>query len=227
MSLFEKTDCKGIWFDAGFRNMVQPWLAERDMRATMVAPVDQWFPKKRWPHFAYDRPFDKARWDPMVVLHTSGSTGLPKPIVARQGMICIADAYHNLPEWRGTPIMMRAWADMTSLFFNPSTCSLPLDFHAWIISRPLISCLVPLFHAAGIYVSVIMTLFWDVPIALSIPERPLSSDIVLESLNFLEADGIILPPVILEEMSQSKERMAALSRLNAVVFGGGNAAHRL
>lgn len=124
MNLFEKTDCKAIWFDPGFRNVVQPWLAERDMRATMVSPVNQWFPKERWPHFPYDKPFDKARWDPMVMLHTSESTGFPKPILARQGMISIADAYHNLPEWQGTHIILQAWSEMTSIFFNPSTSSL-------------------------------------------------------------------------------------------------------
>lgn len=128
MNLFEKTDCKAIWFDAGFRNVVQPWLAERDMGATIATPVDQWFPEEKWPHFPYDKPFDEARWDPMVVLHTSGSTGLPKPIVARQGMISIADAYHNLPEWRGTHSILRAWSDMTSLIFNPSMGSVSICF---------------------------------------------------------------------------------------------------
>lgn len=227
MNLFEKTDCHAIWFDAGFRNVVQPWLAERDMLATIASPVHQWFPEEKWPHYSYDKPFDKARWDPMAVLHTSGSTGLPKPIVVRQGMICIADAYHNLPVWRGTNPVLRAWSDMTSLFFNPSTCSVVPGAR---ISRPprlLTSYLVPLFHAAGLYVTVIMTLFWDCPIALSIPERPLSSDLVLECLDFLDADGIILPPIILEEISQSKESMDIISQMNVVAFGGGKTVHCL
>ena len=88
-------------------------------------------------------------------------------------------------------------------------------------------CLVPLFHAAGLYITVMMTLFWDRPVALSVPEKPLSSDLVLECLDCLDADGIILPPVILEEMSQSKESMNVLSRLNAVAFGGGKPSRHL
>lgn len=79
----------------------------------------------------------------------------------------------------------------------------------------------PLFHAAALYVTVTATLFWDTPIGLSIPGRPLSSDLVLECLQNFGADGVILPPILLEELSQSKESMKVLSKLNMVAFGGG------
>lgn len=79
----------------------------------------------------------------------------------------------------------------------------------------------PLFHAAGLYLALMMSLFWDTAIALGIPDKPLSSDLVLECLDNLEADAVVLPPVMLEEMSHSKENMGALSKLNIVAFGGG------
>ena len=89
MNLFEKTDCSVIWFDASFRNVVQPWLQQRDMRDTMVSPVEHWFPEERYPHFPYDKSFDQARWDPMVVLHTSGTTdtrgATPAPLLLGEG----------------------------------------------------------------------------------------------------------------------------------------------
>lgn len=126
MNLFEQTHCHTIWFDTSFRNVVQPWLQERDMGAIMVSAADQWFSESKVPHFPYDKTFEEAKWDPFVVLHTSGSTGLPKPIVARQGMLCISDAYHNLPEWHGLPILTKAWADMTKVLFDPSKTGTPL-----------------------------------------------------------------------------------------------------
>lgn len=79
----------------------------------------------------------------------------------------------------------------------------------------------PLFHAAGLYVTVTTTLFWDTPVGLSVPGRPLSSDLVLECLENFKADGMILPPILLEELSQSKESMDVLASLNMVAFGGG------
>ena len=68
--------------------------------------------------------------------------------------------------------------------------------------------------------TVMMTLFYDVPVALA-PERPLSSDLVIECLANLDADGVALPPVLLEEMSQSEEKMGALARMNVVAYAGG------
>ena len=121
MSLFEQTACIAVMFDQDYHNLVRPWVRERDMRAIMVAPACRWFPEKRWPHFPYNKTYDEAAWDPLAVLHTSGSTGIPKAIVARQGMLSISDAYHNLPEWHGTHVCQGAWAAMSSLWFIPST----------------------------------------------------------------------------------------------------------
>lgn len=92
------------------------------MKAIMVSSLDQWFPSEEIPPFPYDRgsAFEEARWDPLVVLHTSGSTGIPKPIVCRQGMIAISDAYHDLPEWQGTRVWLQAWEEMADLLFAPS-----------------------------------------------------------------------------------------------------------
>lgn len=105
--LFEQTNCNIIWFDGTYTAMVQPWLQERDMHAFMTFPVAAWFPEDHIEPYPYSKTFSEAEWDPLLVLHTSGSTGLPKPIVARQGMLAIADKYHNLGEWKGR----RIWVD--------------------------------------------------------------------------------------------------------------------
>jgi len=122
MNLFEKTNCNVICFDVGFKATVQPWLQERDMKAIMATSVDQWFPSEDIPVFPYKRNFDEGRWDPFVILHMSGSTGLPKPIICRQGMLAISDACHELPEWNGTRMWLQAWSDVCNLFYVPSKC---------------------------------------------------------------------------------------------------------
>jgi hypothetical protein len=80
---------------------------------------------------------------------------------------------------------------------------------------------VPLFHAAGIFTSIMMPLYWDVPVALGIGHRPLSSPMVIECLDNLDADSVLLPPVILEELSQSEETMKPLKKLSFAAFAGG------
>lgn len=45
--------------------------------------LSTWFPKEDITHFPFDRSFEQAEWDPLCVLHTSGSTGLPKPVTVK------------------------------------------------------------------------------------------------------------------------------------------------
>ncbi len=80
---------------------------------------------------------------------------------------------------------------------------------------------VPLFHAAGLYITMTLDLYWDVPVAFGIGDRPLSADIIEESLKHADVNAVVLPPAILEELSQSEESMRLLSRLSYVGFGGG------
>jgi acyl-CoA synthetase (AMP-forming)/AMP-acid ligase II len=110
LNLFEQTDCNIIWFEAAYKDMVQSWVQERDMHALMTFPVDAWFPEEHITPYPYDKTFEEAEWDPLLILHTSGSTGMPKPIVARHGMLAVGDKYHNLGEWKGR----RMWVDEMS-----------------------------------------------------------------------------------------------------------------
>ncbi|CAJ2510882.1 Uu.00g065070.m01.CDS01 [Anthostomella pinea] len=37
-----------------------------------------------YPPYVYEKTFQEARWDPLFIIHTSGSTGLPKPLIWTQ-----------------------------------------------------------------------------------------------------------------------------------------------
>ncbi|KAL2146404.1 hypothetical protein VTI28DRAFT_4157 [Corynascus sepedonium] len=200
LNLFELTDCRIIWFDAIYKDQVQSWAQERDMHALMTGPVAAWFPEEHIELFPYNKTFEDAEWDPLVVLHTSGSTGFPKPVVVRQGMLAIGDKYHDLGEWNGR----RVWLDAMSR------------------QSKRILCPMPLYHAAAIYMTLLLVHYWDLPAALGIGDRPLSADMAMECLKNAEVDSVVLPPAILEELSQVQESIDALKRLSFVAFGGGN-----
>lgn len=121
LNLFEKTNCNLIWFDSSFQGVVQPWLEGRKgMRAIMISSFDEWFSEDDAPPFPYNKTFEEAEWDPLLVMHTSGSTGLPKPIVVMQGMLAIADAFRELPEWNGTVTWIQGLAMRAERVFMPS-----------------------------------------------------------------------------------------------------------
>lgn len=82
------------------------------------------------------------------------------------------------------------------------------------------SASVPLFHAAGLYTSIMAIVYWDISVAFGPASRPVSADLVAESLAKLEVQGAVLPPSVLEDMSQDETGIRVLSRLNFVAFGG-------
>ncbi|TDZ38354.1 Non-canonical non-ribosomal peptide synthetase FUB8 [Colletotrichum spinosum] len=202
MNLFEKTDCNIICFDRSFKNVVQPLLEERQMDAIMASSAEAWLDDAtEAPHFPYDKTFDEARLDPVVVLHTSGSTGLPKPIVARVGMVAVADAFHDVPDFRGSENCIKSIMRGRRLF-------LPM----------------PLFHAAGCYMSAFAAVYWKHPVALGFADRPLTPQVVVDAVEHAGVDNVILPPAVLEEMSHMPEGVEALRKMQRVNFGGGNLA---
>lgn len=127
LNLFEKTDCHALCFPRSYRKVVLPWLEARPgMTAVEVDDFEPWFPQHEVAPVSYNKTFETAEWDPVVVLHTSGSTGFPKPVVARVGMLAIGDAFHELPEWQGTSFLFRKWLEGSKRQWLPSkqSCSL-------------------------------------------------------------------------------------------------------
>lgn len=90
------------------------------MQAIEVGPLESWFLEEEVEPFPYNKTFEEAEWDPLCVLHTSGSTGIPKPIIVRQGMLAIGDQYNERPYWKGRKIFIRAFAENSKRNFIPS-----------------------------------------------------------------------------------------------------------
>ncbi|KAL8729173.1 MAG: hypothetical protein Q9166_004912 [cf. Caloplaca sp. 2 TL-2023] len=70
--------------------------------------------------YAYNRSFGDAKNDPFIVIHTSGSTGLPKPIIIYHGGLATVDGQHNLQSHDGQrPQVQDLVSDTPSLLALP------------------------------------------------------------------------------------------------------------
>ncbi|UNI19521.1 putative NRPS-like protein biosynthetic cluster [Purpureocillium takamizusanense] len=200
ISLFKAINCSMLYFAESYLQTVLPWLERHPMRIVMAPDPETWLASTASP-MAFTKLFDEARWDPLVVLHTSGSTGMPKPIVMRQGSLAIADDLRNGPDLHGEPSAWSYWGT-ASKFFLP----------------------MPLFHAAGTAAVASLGIYYGAAMVLGITARPLTPDMAVESLKYSNADAAMLPPSVIEELSHMDEGVEALAALKFIGFGGGNLA---
>ncbi|KAF7898165.1 hypothetical protein EAF00_004611 [Botryotinia globosa] len=75
------------------RKIVNDIQTKVDLQTIAVPTLDYFFhPGFDIPHYKYDATFEEARFQPLAAMHTSGTTGTPKPIVIPQGVITSLDA---------------------------------------------------------------------------------------------------------------------------------------
>ncbi|GJN72092.1 L-aminoadipate-semialdehyde dehydrogenase [Purpureocillium lilacinum] len=200
LRLLKATNCTNLWYAESFRSIVQPWIDQRKMTAKIVPSAEEWLGSEGKP-FPYDRPFEEARFEPLCVLHTSGSTGFPKPIVVRQGSMAVADKFRSLPDHHGAPFVFTGWSSQSQRMLMP----------------------MPLFHAAGMLASLtILAVFYGLPLALGIPDQIMTPESVRDCLFYSRADSVMLPPSIVEGLCQVDGGLEIMKQLNYVVVGGGN-----
>jgi acyl-CoA synthetase (AMP-forming)/AMP-acid ligase II len=198
LSLFKRTQCTQILYEPSIQSTVEPLLQFYPMPARAVPPLEVWL-QSNASHVPYDVPFEEARWHPLAVLHTSGSTGIPKPITVRQGSAAIVDDLREV-YLDGSPAL---WS------YIPSHCSK--------IFVPM-----PAFHMAGVACISFFGIYFGTEIILGVPNRPLSAGIVADCLKKIkDCDCAVLPPSIIEDMSVNEEHIRLLANLKMTGFGGG------
>lgn len=67
------------------------------MRHIVIRTFKEWLALEPVAHYPYEKSFEDAAHDPFIVIHTSGSTGLPKPITLYHGGLATPDAHHLMP----------------------------------------------------------------------------------------------------------------------------------
>ncbi|KAL8995489.1 MAG: hypothetical protein Q9169_004783 [Polycauliona sp. 2 TL-2023] len=81
--------------------LVEDFLQQRPMDVLELPEVEELLDAQSVEAFKYETTFDAAIDDPFCILHTSGSTGLPKPIPWSHGLIGTMDAVRLLPPTEG------------------------------------------------------------------------------------------------------------------------------
>ena len=81
--------------------LVEGLLQQRPMNVLDIPELHELLDAELTEIFPYEKTFDEAIQDPFCVLHTSGTTGVPKPISWSHGLIGTMDAVRLLPPAEG------------------------------------------------------------------------------------------------------------------------------
>ena len=71
------------------------------MQHHVIKTFEDWVSQESTTHYPFEKTFEEAARDPFIVIHTSGSTGLPKPITLRHGGLASLDGHHLMPSLNG------------------------------------------------------------------------------------------------------------------------------
>ena len=89
-----QTSCRTLLFSEGVDS--KSICADSHIRAFQVAELDHLLSATEVQPYLYEKTFEEAKNDPIVISHTSGTTGMPKPIVWTHAIAATIDA-HMIP----------------------------------------------------------------------------------------------------------------------------------
>jgi thioester reductase-like protein len=130
------------------------------------------------------------------VLHTSGSTGNPKPVDIKHSLIASIDAQQLLPELDNRHVTAREWAN-----------------------RKVYTALPP-FHSAG-WNFFSYSIFQSTELLLGPSDAPPSLNTVELVLRHDMAEAGIMPPSLLAEAAADDALLKMMSKWSSVTYGGG------
>ncbi|KAJ5650094.1 uncharacterized protein N7484_003817 [Penicillium longicatenatum] len=146
--------------------------------------------------YRYEKTYEEVEDTTMCIIHSSGTTGMPKPVPLTNGFWSAFDNLDCLtwPEGR-----------QPSLYFNLGRQDLAL-------------ATTPFFHLMGL-LSPVLSILHEVP-ALFGPDKPLSVEHLTKLLQMTRPTTGLFPPSLLEDMSHSKEALECFKGLKSIGFGG-------
>jgi acyl-coenzyme A synthetase/AMP-(fatty) acid ligase len=201
IALLEQTGCKTLFY-SGNLNVQEEELRETIKGLTMieVPSLDQMSTSKT-EEFLYTKTWEEAKKDVALIVHTSGSTGLPKPIYHNQSVLHrLVDAETQIPSVEGRVLAA-------------TTLCKP--------GKPLL-CGTNFYHVSGIWFS--LTAISNRFTAVFGPKDQLpSGQIAVDMIKSMKFAGIVMVPSLLDYTfgKHGEEMLPYLSELEHVNWLGG------
>ncbi|KAL5589751.1 hypothetical protein FOVSG1_011618 [Fusarium oxysporum f. sp. vasinfectum] len=205
LAVLEAANCN-IWVNpAGERptQLVNDFLQQRPMHVMELPKLDELLPEdeselENVEPFPYTKRWEDAMNDTFCILHTSGSTGLSKPISWTHGLIGTVDAVRMLPPHEGMEPWAKGWDDGDTLYST-----------------------FPLSHGAGILMDVVISPLFGLHCVLGPRDVIPNLELISSLADHIKIDIWSMIPSLTDELGEAPDILPKLSRSKFICASGG------
>ncbi|KAI0520766.1 transferase family protein [Xylaria bambusicola] len=205
LAVLEATKCN-VWVSAGDAApipLVNDVLQKRPMKALQLASLDDLLNAVSVEPFPYTKTFEEAVNEPFCFLHTSGTTGIPKPIPWSHGLIGTMDAVRLLPPVDGDGGLPPWTAD-------------------WKAGDTIYSAF-PMSHGAGTIMDILMPVLYELPCVLGPINTIPNVDFIGNLAESIKIDIWSMVPSLVDELGETPEVLAKFKSSKFICASGGPA----
>ncbi|MCJ1382583.1 hypothetical protein MMC17_005696 [Xylographa soralifera] len=197
LNLLKATDCRTLITSNPSPPFAKALLSSEAIQVLYMRGQNELFQGDVAPTYAFTKTFEEARNDPFIVLHTSGSTGLPKPVIWTHGYIAALDK----TSWAAPPIGFES--------------ALRKMFNMRILNS------MPAFHAGGAIMIMCLSVFCGLVSVLPPSHKPLDATTVAQILRVENVQTCVLLPSILEDIAKDSLLIKEFEKFPYVFNSGG------
>ncbi|KAF2262722.1 acetyl-CoA synthetase-like protein [Lojkania enalia] len=195
-ALLDQASCKAILTADPASAMTTRYQEAFPLSAFQVPSLDVLL-SESFPHYPFRKTFEEAKLDPLVVLHTSGTTGLPKPII-----------YSN--DWVA--------AYMQSMQVLPPGGKEMKTKH-WSGTRFFV--IMPPHHAANLFTAFFIPFANETTIIFPPANLPPTMDVFIKGIKSIQVDSAFIPPSLISQLALDEDLLEIAARHLDVVYTGG------
>jgi thioester reductase-like protein/acyl-CoA synthetase (AMP-forming)/AMP-acid ligase II/aryl carrier-like protein len=197
LHILEHAKCKVFSSPSRLLAGVGAILAARQMQFVVIPELDDLLDGPTVPARQFNKTFEELRNEPLVILHSSGSTSLPKPVGYSHGAIAAQCSEYGYEAQGGLRTVQQCTTDAQRLLIG-----------------------FPMFHAGGLFFPLGLAIFGHVALVMPPCGQPLNADLVNKINRVADVRGAVLPPAILEDLAANPVYLEGMQNLKCIITGG-------